>query len=124
MFAKFILQPDKSNKIIKLYHRSNKIMIPFLLPSILLKEDYEIKKYFDIFNIYNLGFHSLVSFSTIVTDYHKKIPFINNNLLRILNLKCHGFLVLFFSYELYNKYYRPEIYNYNYLKRRETLAFL
>ena len=99
-------------------------MIPFLLPSILLKEDYEIKKYFDIFNIYNLGFHSLVSFSSIVTDYHKKIPFINKNLLRILNLKCHGFLVIFFSYQLYNKYYRPEIYNYNYLKRRETIRFL
>ena len=124
MFIKFILQPDKSSKIIKLYHRSNKIMIPFLLPSILLKEDYEIKKYFDIFNIYNLGFHSLVSFSSIVTDYHKKIPFINKNLLRILNLKCHGFLVIFFSYQLYNKYYRPEIYNYNYLKRRETIRFL
>tara|TARA_Y100000741_G_scaffold206308_1_gene157004 strand:- start:3788 stop:4108 length:321 start_codon:yes stop_codon:yes gene_type:complete len=101
MFAKFILRPDKSNKIIKLYHKSNKIIIPFLIPSLLLKEDYKIKKYFDIFNIYNLGFHSFISFSTIVTDYHKKIPFINNNLLRILNFKCHGFIVLVLSYQLY-----------------------
>ena len=124
MFLQKILLPDKSNFIIKLYHKSNKIMIPFLVPSILLNENNDLKKYFDFFNINNLGFHSFVSFSTIVTDYHKKLPFINEKILRLANLKIHGFLVLFFSYNLYNKYYNPEEYNYNYLKRRETIPYL
>ena len=124
MFLQKILLPDKSNFIIKLYHKSNKIMIPFLAPSILLDENNDLKKYFDFFNINNLGFHSFVSFSTIVTDYHKKLPFINEKILRLANLKIHGFLVLFFSYNLYNKYYNPVDYNYNYLKRRETIPYL
>jgi len=101
MFLQKILVPDKSNFIIKLYHKSNNIMIPFFMPSILLDENNSLKKYFDFFNINNLGFHSFVSFSTIITDYHKKIPFINEKLLRITNLKVHGFLVLIFSYNLY-----------------------
>tara|TARA_B100000035_G_scaffold312078_1_gene322816 strand:- start:6852 stop:7226 length:375 start_codon:yes stop_codon:yes gene_type:complete len=124
MFLQKILLPDKSNFIIKLYHKSNKIMIPFLVPSILLNENNDLKKYFDFFNINNLGFHSFVSFSTIVTDYHKKLPFINEKILRLANLKIHGFLVLFFSYNLYNKYYNALDYNYNYLKRRETIPYL
>jgi len=121
MFLKRIISPDKSNYIIKLYHKSNKIIIPLIMPSILLDENNSLKKYFDFFNLNNLSFHSYVSFSTIITDYHKKIPFINEYLLRITNLKVHGFLVLFFSYNLYNKYYNPEVYNYNYLKRKETI---
>tara|TARA_B100000963_G_scaffold34852_1_gene25901 strand:+ start:2301 stop:2669 length:369 start_codon:yes stop_codon:yes gene_type:complete len=121
MFLQKILAPDKSNLIVKLYHKSNKIMIPFLIPSILLDENNNIKKYFDYFNIYNLGFHSFLSFSTIVTDYHKKLPFINEKILRLLNIKTHSFLVLYFTYNWYNKYYRPEIYKYNELKRRQTI---
>ena len=122
MFLK-LLSPDKNNTIIKLYHKSNKIMLPFLLPSILLNNDYETKKYFDLFNINNLSFHSFVSFSTIITDYHKKIPFVNQYFLRLLNLKVHSFFIIYFSYNLYTKYYRPEVYYYNYLKRRETRTY-
>jgi len=121
MLLKKILNFDKNNTIIKLYHKSNKIMIPFLVPSFLLDDNNELKKFFDLFNINNLSFHSLISFSSIITDYHKKIPFINQNFLRLFNFKIHIFLSTFFSYNLFNKYYRPEIYYNIYLKRRETL---
>jgi len=121
MFFKHILSPDKNNKILKLYHNSNKIMLPFLLPSIILNDSYEIKKYIDLFNINNLSFHSFVSLSTIITDYHKKIPFVNQYFLRFLNLKVHSFFIIYFSYNLYYKYNHKD--NYNKLKRYETLSY-
>ena len=109
MLIKKILNPDNNNSILKIYHKSNKIMIPTLFPSLILNDDNSTKKYFDLFNISNLTFHSYFSFSTIITDYHKKIPFINENVFRILNLKCHSFIILYLTYNLYNKNFRPKI---------------
>lgn len=123
MFFQKLLSPDKNNTILKIYHKSNKIMIPFIIPSLFLDDDNKYKKIFDLFNINNLGFHSYVSLSTIITDYHKKIPFINQNILRTFNFKTHVFLITFFSYNLFNKIYIPEKYNYNSLKRRETVPW-
>ena len=116
-----ILAPDKNSFILRKYHFSNKLLIPLLMPTLFLNNENLSKKYFDLFNIFNYSFHSYVSISSVITDYHKKIPFINQNVFRILNLKCHSFLILFLTYNLYNKNFRPEIYNYDYLKRRETL---
>jgi hypothetical protein len=113
--------PDKNNTIIKYYHISNKLLIPFLLPSFILDNDYTVKKYFDFINITNLGFHSFVSFSNIITDYYKKIPFINQNYLRLINLKGHSFLVLFFSYNLYLKHYDAAKFNKRRLSKTITL---
>ena len=117
----FLLYSDQKNNILKLYHNSNKLIIPFLLPSIILKDDNKIKKYFDLLNIINLSFHSYVSFSSIITDYHKKIPYINEKLLRIINFKSHNLFFLFISYQLYLKNFNKLEYNYVDLKRRETL---
>ena len=100
-----ILSPDKSNKIIKLYHKSNKLIIPLILPSFFLSEENNLKKYFDFLNINNFGFHSYVSFSTIITDYHKKLPFVNEKILRFSNLKIHSILYIYLSYNLFNKYF-------------------
>lgn len=118
-----LISPDTSNLFIKMYHKSNKLMIPFLFPSFLLENDSKVKKYFDIINLNIIGFHSYFSFSTIITDYHKKIPFLREPILRMLNLKVHSFLYIFTAYNLYNKYYYPEIYYFNYLKRRETVKY-
>ena len=119
---KNLLSPDKSNFIIKLYHKSNKLLIPLLIPSIFLDNNNDYKKYFNFLNITNFSFHSNISFSTIITDYHKKIPFINVNYLRFFNFKIHSIIYLYFTYNLFNKTYRPEIFLYNNLKRRETLS--
>ena len=122
LYIKNLLSPDKSNFIIKIYHKSNKLLIPLLLPSILLEEKNNYKKYFDFFNILNFTFHSHVSFATIITDYYKKLPLINVNYLRIFNLKSHTIIYLYFTYNLFNKNYRPEVFLYNNLKRKETLS--
>ena len=118
---KNLLSPDKSNLVIKLYHKSNKLLIPLLIPSIFLDDSNYYKKYFDFLNITNLSFHSKISFSTIITDYYKKIPFINVNYLRFFNFKIHSILYLYFTYNLYNKNYKPEVFLYNNLKRKDTL---
>tara|TARA_B100000900_G_scaffold154206_1_gene130946 strand:+ start:9 stop:392 length:384 start_codon:yes stop_codon:yes gene_type:complete len=123
MLFQKLLNVDKNNSALKYYHKSNKIMIPLMGPSILLNNDNYVKPVFDVANLINLGFHSYFSFSTIITDYHKKIPFINETLLRAFNLKSHSILILLFSYNLYNKYYRPEVYYFEYLRRRETLPY-
>ena len=123
MFFQKLLNPDKNNTIIKIYHKSNKIMLPFMTPSFFLDNDNKYKKFFDLFNINNLGFHSYVSLSTIITDYHKKILFTNQTVLRTINFKTHIFLIAVFSYNLFNKIYMPEKYNYNSLKRRETVPW-
>ena len=118
---RYLLAPDFNNTLLKVYHKSNKIMIPFLIPSILLDNENHYKKYFDVFNVINLDYHSYFSFSTIITDYHKKIPFINQSLLRFLNLKIHLFLGIYFSYNLYNYYYKPHLFKFIELKRKETI---
>ena len=118
-----LLSPDKSNFLIKVYHKLNKLLIPALLPSLLLENDNNIKKIFDLTNLHLFGYHSYFSFSTIITDYHKKLPFIKEPIIRIVNFKAHSFLYIFISYNLYNKYYYPELYYYNYLKRRESVKY-
>lgn len=116
-----IFSLDKNNFLLKIYHKSNKLLIPILIPTLILENENYLKKYFDFLNITNFTFHSVFSFSSIITDYHKKIPFINENVLRILNIKSHSFMFIYLTYNVYNKNYRPEVYNYNELKRKQTL---
>ena len=104
-----ILFADKNNKIIKYYHRSNKLLIPFLIPSFILSSNFNEKKYFDLINIINLSFHSYVSFSSVITDYHKKIPFISEKYIRISNLKLHSMLSLYSLYYLYQENLKKNI---------------
>ena len=122
MFLQKILVPDKSNFIIKLYHKSNKLLLPLLGLSIILDDDNIYKKYIDYSNLLNINFHSFISFSSIITDYHKKI-FINEKILRLLNVNIHSIVLIYFSKNLIDKYYNPQIYNFNKLKRRETIPF-
>lgn len=98
-----IVFADKNNKIIKYYHISNKLLFPFLMPSFILSTNSSQKKYFDLINIINLSFHSYVSFSSVITDYHKKIPFIGEKYIRFSNLKLHSILSLYSLYYLYQE---------------------
>lgn len=122
---KSLFNPDKNIMIMKAYHKSNKIMLPLLIPSIFLDNENSYKQYFDFANLNILGFHSYVSFSSIITDYHKKIPFINENIIRAVNFKTHGFLFVFFSYNLFNYYnnYNNDLDKVNILKKYDTISF-
>ncbi len=110
-----LLKPDQNNIILKYYHKSNKTLLPLLIPSFFLDENNRSKIFFDLFNITNLSFHSYVSFSTIITDYYKKIPFINEKLLRLINVKSHSIVLIYFTYYLYEK--NNEKNNDKYLKK-------
>ena len=89
-----ILTPDKNTKAIHIYHTSSKLIIPGLLASALSPW-----VGFDTFNFINIGVHSYISMSSVITDYIHKIPiknieyparFINLN---IHKLACIGFII-------------------------------
>lgn len=76
-----LLSPDKSNIILKKYHLSNKLLIPGLLLSYGLNDmisiDNKYKRiginFVNYSNIINIGFHSYVSTSAIISDYIKPV---------------------------------------------------
>ena len=69
-----ILSPEKTNTILKLYHKSNKTLIPFALGSSLChtyNTNKNVTNTLDTLTISNFAFHSYVSSSCIITDYIK-----------------------------------------------------
>ena len=85
-----LLSPEKNNFLLRKYHTSGKLLIPFILPSIIChKFNYtNMSKAFDTLNVLNIGYHSYVSTSCIITDYIK--PKNLSNFCRILSLKSHS----------------------------------
>ena len=100
-----ILQPELNNSLLKKYHTSGKLIIPLLLPSLVFSKNEVnpyLKKTFDIANILNIGYHSYVSVSCIITDYIK--PKNLSSITRIVNLNSHGIAVCgLFYYVFTNK---------------------
>ena len=86
-----ILKPDLNNLLLKKYHLSGKFLIPLIIPSIIFKK-YKVNPYlektFDTANILNIGYHSYVSTSCIITDYIK--PKNISTITRVINLKSHS----------------------------------
>ena len=67
-----ILIPEKNNIIFRLYHKSSITLIPLCACSYLLNKNNISSEYiFHGINILNIGFHSYVSTSSIITDYIK-----------------------------------------------------
>ena len=97
-----ILQPELNNSLLKKYHTSGKLIIPLLLPSVVFRK-YEaspyVKKSFDVANILNIGYHSYVSVSCIITDYIK--PKSLSSITRVINLNSHGIAVCGLLYYVY-----------------------
>tara|TARA_B100000073_G_C23745043_1_gene574896 strand:- start:751 stop:1086 length:336 start_codon:yes stop_codon:yes gene_type:complete len=89
-----ILTPDKNTKTMHIYHASSKLIIPGLIASSLSPWIG-----FTTFNFINIGFHSYISISSVITDYIHKIPIKNIEYpARFINLKLHklaciGFLI-------------------------------
>lgn len=95
-----LLSPDKNNLILKNYHKSSKFLLPGLFASY-LSNHYEIKnidKLIHGFNVVNVGFHSYVSCSCIVTDYIK--PKTISNIFRGTNLVSHSIACIGYLYYL------------------------
>ena len=88
-----LLSPDKSNTILKKYHTSSKLLVPGLLLSYGLNNTITIDdkykrigiNFLNFSNIINIGFHSYVSTSAIISDYVKPV-----NLSKALRLSSFG----------------------------------
>lgn len=100
-----ILNPDKSNKLLGLYHRCNKFILPLAVFSYVShKCDYKPDNNVILLpSIVATSYHSYVSTSCIISDYIKntKVEFP----IRLLNVKSHIVATIGFMYYIskYNK---------------------
>ena len=98
-----ILSPEKTNSILKLYHKSNKAILPFALGSLYSHSIHqkECEKVFDTINTLNIGFHSYVSSSCVITDYVKPKYLARGS--RVLSLGLHSLAVIGYLGKIYKK---------------------
>ena len=85
-----ILIPEKNNTLLKSYHTSSKLLLPFVGGYVLSKnmENKWAENIFYTANIVNFAYHSYVSMSCVITDYIK--PRTLSNVTRSLSLVIHG----------------------------------
>lgn len=97
---KFILVPEKNNRLLKIYHQSSKFLIPGIFVSLFLNNyDNNIKKFVDCTNVLNIGYHSYVSSSCIITDYIKQKHLSKGS--RVFSLGFHGLAVFGYLNNIY-----------------------
>lgn len=96
-----LLSPEKNNKLLKYYHSSSKAIIPLMIGSY-ISEYYNEKNTKSIFhtcNLLNIGYHSYISTSCIITDYIKPI-FLSRGT-RGLSLGFHSLAIYGYMQNLY-----------------------
>ncbi len=93
------LSPDKSTEVYNIYHKSSKYLVPMMSLSG-FNHSFVNQNHFtnliDTITVSNIYFHSLVSCSTIITDYITNIKL--NTICRIINIKGHSIALLGFIY--------------------------
>lgn len=95
-----ILTPDKSKLALRYYHTFAPTLIPMALFSY-VNNKYEINcKTVDFANAINIGYHSYVSSSTIISDYIKHPNL--SKIARISNLKLHLVSTIGIYHYIYN----------------------
>lgn len=89
-----LLSPDKNKYILSKFHTSSKILLPSLcLQYVANKYEFQkTEKILGTVNIFNVGFHSYVSTSTIITDYIK--PPAVTKIFRITNACLHSLAIV------------------------------
>ena len=96
-----IYYPEHNNKLLRYYHLSSKALIPLAFGSYLAHKNKKAEKIFHTANILNIGFHSYVSTSCIITDYVK--PLNMSRASRGLSLGFHGLAIYGYLNNLYKK---------------------
>ena len=95
-----ILTPDKSNLALRYYHTFAPTLIPMALFSY-VNNKYELNyKTLDFTNAINIGYHSYVSSSTIISDYIKHPNL--SKMARISNFKMHLVSTIGIYHYIYN----------------------
>tara|TARA_Y100000992_G_scaffold130081_1_gene85736 strand:- start:752 stop:1066 length:315 start_codon:yes stop_codon:yes gene_type:complete len=99
-----LLTPEKNISLLKKYHTSSKLLIPLIGISYLSnKYDYKYSEsVFNTLNILNIGYHSYVSTSCVITDYIK--PKTISTMVRGTSLSFHGLATIGFIYNMYNNF--------------------
>lgn len=85
-----ILVPEKSTRLLRLYHSSSLGILPFMVLGA-AAYTYDAKPWDGVLgavNVVNFGFHSYVSTSCVITDYVK--PKLPAKGVRIASLGLHG----------------------------------
>lgn len=105
MFNK-ILSPDKVTSMVGPYHKSTKLLLPFIGLSLLnhrLKGDYNNStKFIDSIAMMNVGLHSYISISCVISDYIK-VRYLERSA-RVLSLNLHCISSFGFLYLIHNNY--------------------
>lgn len=96
-----LLSPEKNNRLLKYYHTSSKALIPLILGSCITEyyNEKNTKNIFHVSNILNIGYHSYISTSCIITDYIK--PNYLSRGSRGLSLGFHGLAIYGYMQNLY-----------------------
>ena len=92
------LSPDKNNKLLTMYHKSAKIMLPLTVVSY-VSHKYNLEPYNNALlvpNVLSMSYHSYVSTSCVISDYIK-IPKLET-ISRFINLKSHSLATIGFIY--------------------------
>ena len=85
---------DTNTYFYKLYNKSNHYMLQMLAVSAGLEKtvDSDIKNMFHVYNVFNVGYHSYFSCSSVINDYIKNKT--ANEILKVTNIKSHAFAVI------------------------------
>tara|TARA_X000000950_G_C13659372_1_gene555190 strand:- start:67 stop:363 length:297 start_codon:yes stop_codon:yes gene_type:complete len=95
-----LLIPDKLSYTMHLYHKSNKLILPLTCLSLIgFYNDSKPIKTIQTANILNIGFHSYVSLSAVITDYIKIPSF--EKAFRIINIKSNAIASIGFIYAIW-----------------------
>ena len=99
----YILSPDKNSYILKKYHTSSKLLLPLTMLSYLSYNTGNNVAFNNLYplSILNIGFHSYVSVSCILTDYVK--PNYLSRICRPINLTFHGLAIYGYFKNIYKK---------------------
>jgi succinate dehydrogenase hydrophobic anchor subunit len=101
-----ILIPDKITSMMVPYHKSTKLLLPFIGISLINHQFYHnnnnLTKCINSLTIMNICIHSYVSTSYVISDYIK--PKNLEVFTRVLSLKLHFFSSIGFLYLINNNY--------------------
>ena len=101
-----LLSPEKDIFLLKKYHTSSKLLIPFIGVSYFSnKYNYKYSEtIFNTLNVINISYHSYVSTSCIITDYIK--PTNVSKVVRGTSLTLHGLASIGFLYNIFKNNFK------------------
>ena len=104
MNFKYLLAPEQSTKLVKLFHKSSYGLLPltFATYGFSFTDSSIVPALLQSTAVINFGFHSYVSTSFVISDYIK--PKYIQNSCRFLNLKSHMIATIGFLYYFTKKY--------------------